>query len=159
MSALCPPLLLAKRWLAPSAGRWASRWSFDTSTPMVSFCIFSAPLLVIRGSPPGIRPGQRKRRGRSNSRVRTHCSEPEGDGCGDADCREVGMGAAVISGVDSPPIFEPSEHVFDLVAPFVEDGVIGDGDLPIGFRGDAGDDAALGEVGAEPVGVVTLVGQ
>ena len=53
------------------------------------------------------------------------------------------MGAAVISGVDSPPIFEPSEHVFDLVALFVEDGVIGDGDLPIGFRGDAGDDAAL----------------
>src|SRR5580700_1889357 len=30
---------------------------------MVSFCIFSAPLLVIRGSPPGIRSGQRKRRG------------------------------------------------------------------------------------------------
>ena len=68
------------------------------------------------------------------------------------------MGAAVISGVDSPPIFEPSEHVFDLVALFVEDGVIGDGDLPID-GGDAGDDAALGEVGAEPVGVVTLVGQ
>jgi hypothetical protein len=40
-----------------------SRWSFETSTPMVSFCIFSAPLLVIRGSPPGIRSGQRKRRG------------------------------------------------------------------------------------------------
>src|SRR5271168_5405600 len=34
---------------------------------MVSFFIFSAPLLVIRGSPPGIRSGQRKRRGRSNS--------------------------------------------------------------------------------------------
>ena len=28
---------------------------------------FPAPLLVIRGSPPSIRPGQRKRRGRSNS--------------------------------------------------------------------------------------------
>src|SRR5277367_4379507 len=34
---------------------------------MVSLFIFSAPLLVIRGSPPGIRSGQRKRRGRSNS--------------------------------------------------------------------------------------------
>src|SRR5882757_6903026 len=34
---------------------------------MVSFFIFSAPLLVIRGSPPCIRSGQRKRRGRSNS--------------------------------------------------------------------------------------------
>ena len=40
---------------------------FRTSTPMVSLFIFSAPLLVIRGSPPGIRAGQRKRRGRSNS--------------------------------------------------------------------------------------------
>ena len=69
------------------------------------------------------------------------------------------MGATVVTGVDALPVFEPSEHVFDLVALFVEDGVIGDGDLPIGFRGDAGDDAALGEVGAEPVGVVTLVGQ
>jgi hypothetical protein len=66
-NALRPHLSLAKRWLAPSAKRWASRRSFDTSTPMVSFCIFSAPLLVIRGSPPSIRPGQRKRRGRSNS--------------------------------------------------------------------------------------------
>src|ERR1700679_755370 len=34
---------------------------------MVSLFIFSAPLLVIRGSPPSIRRGQRKRRERSNS--------------------------------------------------------------------------------------------
>ena len=33
---------------------------------MVSFFIFSAPLLVIRGVSPSIRAGQRKRRGRSN---------------------------------------------------------------------------------------------
>jgi hypothetical protein len=39
----------------------------DDHRPMVSFFIFSAPLLVIRGSPPGIRSGRRKRRGRSNS--------------------------------------------------------------------------------------------
>ena len=61
------PAIRARRRAAPSASRWASRWSFDTSTPMVSLFIFSAPLLVIRGSPPGIRSGQRKRRGRSNS--------------------------------------------------------------------------------------------
>jgi hypothetical protein len=65
--ALWPRLSLANRRAAPSASRWASRWPFDTSTPMVSYFIFSMPLLVIRGSPPGIRPGQRKRRGRSNS--------------------------------------------------------------------------------------------
>ena len=66
-NALWPLLSLAKRRMAPSASRWASRWSFEISTPMVSFCIFSAPLLVIRGSPPSIRAGRRKRRGRSNS--------------------------------------------------------------------------------------------
>ena len=32
---------LAKRRAAPSASRQASRWSFDTATPMVSFFIFS----------------------------------------------------------------------------------------------------------------------
>ena len=55
------------------------------------------------------------------------------------------MCAAVVSGVDSPPVFESSEHVSDLVALFVEEGVMGDRDLPVGFRGDAGGDAALGE--------------
>ena len=39
------------------------------------------------------------------------------------------MGAAVVSGVDAPPIFEPSEHVFDFVALLVDEGVIGYGDL------------------------------
>jgi hypothetical protein len=34
------------------------------------------------------------------------------------------MGAAVISGVDAPPVFETPEDVFDLVALFAEDGVV-----------------------------------
>ena len=69
------------------------------------------------------------------------------------------MGAAVVSGVGAPPILEPFEHVLDLVALLVEDGVMGDRDLPIGFRGDAGGEAALCQGGAEPIGVVALVGQ
>jgi hypothetical protein len=69
------------------------------------------------------------------------------------------MGATVVSGVDATPIFEAPEHVFDLVALLIEEGVIGDGDLPIGFRGDAGGDAALCQGGAEPIGVVALVGK
>ena len=48
------------------------------------------------------------------------------------------MGATVVSGVDAPPVFGAPEHVFDRVALFIEDGVMRDGDLPIGFRGDAG---------------------
>ena len=40
-------------------------------------------------------------------------SQPEDDSCGDADCREVGMGATVVSGVDASPVLEPPEHVLD----------------------------------------------
>ena len=69
------------------------------------------------------------------------------------------MWAQRVSGVDAPPIFEPCEHVFDFVALLVEDGVKGDGDLPIGFRRDADGDAALCEGGAEPIRVVALVGE
>jgi transposase-like protein len=39
---------------------------------------------------------------------------------------KVVVGATVISGVDASPVFEASEHVFDLVALSIEDGVIGD---------------------------------
>ena len=69
------------------------------------------------------------------------------------------MGATVVSGMDAPPVFDSPEHVFDFVALFVEDGVIGDHGSAVGFRRNAGCDAALGEGGAEPIGVVTLVGQ
>ena len=69
------------------------------------------------------------------------------------------MGAAVVSGVDAPPVFEAPEHVFDSVALFVEDGVMRNRGFAVGFRRDAGGDAALGEGGAEPVGIVTLVGE
>jgi transposase InsO family protein len=33
---------------------------------------------------------------------------------GDTDCREVGVSAAVVTGVDAPPVFEASERVCDL---------------------------------------------
>lgn len=70
------------------------------------------------------------------------------------------MGATVISGGDAPPVFEAAEHVFDFVELFIEDGVIGDRDLPVGFRGGAGGDAALCQgSNAESIGVVALVGQ
>jgi hypothetical protein len=69
------------------------------------------------------------------------------------------VGATVASGVDRPLVFEVAEHVLDLVSLFVEDGVMRDRDVPVGFRWDAGGDAALCEGGAEPVGVVTLVGE
>jgi hypothetical protein len=43
------------------------------------------------------------------------------------------VGAAVVSGVDAPPVLDPSEHDLDLVALPVEDGVMGDRSFPVGF--------------------------
>lgn len=59
--------------------------------------------------------------------------------------------------MDASPILDPTEHVFDFVALFVEDLVVVDLDFPVGFWGDARGDIALGESLAEPVGVITLV--
>ena len=42
--------------------------------------------------------------------------DPEDDGCGDADCTEKGVGAAVVAHLDAPPVLELGEHVLDLVA-------------------------------------------
>ena len=42
--------------------------------------------------------------------------DPEDDGCGDSDGGHEGVGAAIIAGVDAPPVFEPAEHIFDFVA-------------------------------------------
>lgn len=42
--------------------------------------------------------------------------DPE-DGCGgDADDGHEGVGAAVVTGVDAPPVFEPAEHDLDFMA-------------------------------------------
>ena len=46
--------------------------------------------------------------------------EIEDDESGDAYSGEEGVGASVIAGRDPSPIFEFSEHVFDLVALAVE---------------------------------------
>ena len=62
------------------------------------------------------------------------------------------MGAAVIAGVDAATVLEPAEHVLDLVATAVEDGVVRDRHVAVGFGRDAGGDAAIGQGSAEPVG-------
>jgi hypothetical protein len=45
------------------------------------------------------------------------------------------------------------------VALFLEDGVVGDRDLSIGFRGNAGGEAGFSEGCAQPIGVVGFVGE
>ena len=66
------------------------------------------------------------------------------------------MCAAVIAGVDAPPVFDFGEQVFDEVALFVDRLVVVILDLAVGFRRDAGGDAARGQRGAEPVAVIDL---
>jgi hypothetical protein len=45
------------------------------------------------------------------------------------------VSAAVVSGMDAPPVFEAPEHVFDFVALFVEGGVLGIAVLRFDFEG------------------------
>jgi hypothetical protein len=48
------------------------------------------------------------------------------------------VGATVVSGVNAPPVFEAPEHVFDLMALFVEGGVMRDRGFAVGFGRNAG---------------------
>ena len=59
--------------------------------------------------------------------------EPEDDGCGDADSGHECVGASVVAGVDTAPVLEFSEHVFELVLLAVEHDIVRNMDLAIGF--------------------------
>ncbi len=69
------------------------------------------------------------------------------------------MGAAVVAGVDAPPIFQLAEHVLDLVALSVERLVMGYLDFSVWFLWDTGLIVATCKGIAEPVGIVSLVRQ
>ena len=51
----------------------------------------------------------------------------EDDGYREGDGGHEGMGAAVVAGVDTAPVLELAEHVFDAVTLAVERTVVGDG--------------------------------
>lgn len=67
------------------------------------------------------------------------------------------MGASVVAGGDAAPVFEAAEHTLDLVAVFVEFGVVFDRVLSMSASGDAGRDTLGGQGGAEPVAIVAPV--
>ena len=69
------------------------------------------------------------------------------------------MGAAVVAGGDTSPVFETGKQVLDLVPLAIELLVIGVLDLAVGRWRDAWGDAATGKGVAEPVAVVALVSQ
>ncbi len=68
------------------------------------------------------------------------------------------MGASVVAGGDAAPVFEAAKHALNLVAVFVECGVVFDRVLSMPASRDAGRDALGGQGGAEPVAVVAPIG-
>jgi hypothetical protein len=59
--------------------------------------------------------------------------DPEDDSYGDANGGHEGVSAAVVAGMDTSPILEPAEHVFDLMAFPIECTIMFDLDLTVGF--------------------------
>ena len=57
--------------------------------------------------------------------------QPEDDGCGDADGRHEGVGAAVVAGVNAAPVLEFAEHILDFVTLEIECGVVRDGHFAV----------------------------
>src|SRR5450631_754847 len=69
------------------------------------------------------------------------------------------MGASVVTRVDAPPVLEPAKHILDFVTLAIERAVMFDRYFSIGFRRNARRDTALGESPAEPVGIISPVGE
>jgi len=84
--------------------------------------------------------------------------EIEGDGRCNADGREEGVSASVVTGGDAPPIFELGEHVLDPVARLVERPVIRQRDFSAFGGRNTGLAAPLAEGGPEPIAVIASVG-
>lgn len=69
------------------------------------------------------------------------------------------MSASVVSGVDASPILEAGEHVLDLVALAVEDGIVGVLDAVPGMGRDARGDTLIGQRLSEGGGAIGPVGE
>ena len=69
------------------------------------------------------------------------------------------MSASVISCVNAPPVFEPGEHVLDLVALAVEDRIVCVLCAVLGMRRNAGGDAPVGQGLSEGGRTVGRVGE
>ena len=67
------------------------------------------------------------------------------------------MGTAVIARRHPPPVFEPSEYIFDLMALFIQRFAIGFRSLPTSSRRDTRRDPFRSESGAIFVAVIALI--
>ena len=85
--------------------------------------------------------------------------EPKEEAGGECDSRQEGVSASIVTSVDTSPVLEAAKHVFDAVALSVEGAIVRDERFTVDFRRDAGGDASLGKRFAEPVGVISAVGE
>lgn len=69
------------------------------------------------------------------------------------------MGASVVAHGDAPPVFEPSEHVFDFMPLLVQDTIIFVLHFAVFLRRDAGHDAPFDQGRPEPVGIIAAIGK
>ena len=67
------------------------------------------------------------------------------------------MGTAVIARRHPPPVFEPSEYIFDLMALFIQRFAIGFRSLPTASRRDTRRDPFRSESGAIVVTIIALI--
>lgn len=79
--------------------------------------------------------------------------------CRDTDGGEEGVSASVITHGDPPPVFEPPEHIFDLVPLFIKFLVVCDGRFPVFPWRDARRNSFFHERRPEPVRVIAAIGQ
>jgi hypothetical protein len=89
-------------------------------------------------------------------RVETH-SQPERDGRGECDSREIVASQFVVAGSDAAEVLEPAEHRLDSPAITIASLVILDRPLAIAPAGDDRDGTLLTERRAQPVGIIAPV--
>jgi hypothetical protein len=85
--------------------------------------------------------------------------DPEDDCYSNCDCGDEGVGATVIADVNTSPVFEFPEHIFDFLAAFVERLVECNLHFSVGLWRDAWGNVAFKQRVAEPVGVISLVAE
>ena len=73
--------------------------------------------------------------------------------------RKEGMGASVIAHSDSPPVFEPAKHNFNLMPLFIQVFIVRNRLFSVLFGRDAGRNALGKQGGTKPVSVITTIRQ
>ena len=69
------------------------------------------------------------------------------------------MCASIVAGCYATPVFQSAERVLDPVTLPIEDLVVGQGDLPVSGRWNAGLDSTVAQPFPEPVAVVSAIAE